>query len=154
MLGGIAFFAQYAKGATDSLWMTGAATLGVIVVFLFSFRYGMGGFERRDIFALIAAGISLVLWYFTKEAAIALLLFIFIDSIGTALTVLKTYEHPGTETISTYALAGTAGVLASLAVGSLNLILLVYPLYIVLGNFFIVLAYWLGKRRGIRTLHS
>jgi hypothetical protein len=145
VLGSIAFFSQLAEGATWSLWLTGIDTLGVLVIFLLSIRFGVGGLTRRDIIALIAAGIGLMLWYFTRHAAIALLMTMFIDAAGAYLTVVKSYEDPGSETLSTWLIVSIAAVLGMLAVGQFNLILLSYPLYIFLANFSVVVAILLGR---------
>ncbi len=147
VLGFIAFFSQLAKGATDSLWLTGGQTLAVLIIVLLSIKYGVGGFTKRDIRALIAAGIGLILWYITKEAAWALLIVITIDSVGTLLTVMKSYENPESETLSTWLISGTSGIFGLLAVGAFHPILLAYPLYIVIANYTIVTAMLLGRRR-------
>jgi hypothetical protein len=148
VLGTIAFFSQMAKGATDSLWLTVGQTVAVLIVFLLSLKYGTGGLTKRDIRALIGAGVGLVLWYITQEAAIALCIVIFIDSMGTILTVLKSYEDPASETLSTWVISGTSGIFGMLAVGSFNPILLLYPLYLVLANYSVVAALFLGSRAG------
>lgn len=147
VLGFIAFFSQLAKGATDSLWLTGGQTLAVLIIVLLSIRYGVGGLTKRDIRALIAAGIGLILWYVTKEAAWALLIVIAIDSVGTLLTAIKSYENPESETLSTWILSGTSGIFGALAVGSFHPILLVYPLYIVIANYTIVTTMLLGRKK-------
>ena len=146
VLGFIAFFSQLSKGATDSLWLTGGQTVAVFIIFLLSFKYGYGGLGRRDVKALIGAGIGLILWYLAREATFALLFVILVDSIGTLLTLLKSYKDPESETLSTWVLSGTSGIFGMLAVGSFNLILLAYPLYIILANYVIVGAIILGKR--------
>ena len=147
ILGAIAFFSQFAKGATWSLWLPAADTSIVILIFILSFKYGTGGVTRRDIVGLIGAGMGLILWYFTKEATWALVITILIDLIGTYLTVAKTYEDPESETMIYWLLIGTAGVLSTLAVGKLNLILLLYPVYIALANYAVALAMVLGRKR-------
>ncbi len=129
-LGTIAFFSQFAKGATTSLWMTGADTLGVLTIFILSLKYGQGSLSSNDIKALVVAFIGLILWYFTKEAAIALLIVIVIDTAGAVLTINKAYKDPESETMSTWLLSGLAGLTAIFAVGSFNWILLSYPIYI------------------------
>lgn len=147
VLGLIAFFSQWAKGATDSLWLTAGQTLAVGIIVLLSIKYGTGGFSKRDIGALIAAGIGLVLWYFTDEAVYALVIVILVDSIGSVITAIKAYQDPRSETLSTWVMSGTSGIFGALAVGSSNPILLAYPLYIVIANYTIVGAKLLGERK-------
>lgn len=102
VLGSIAFFSQLAKGASNSLWMTGVQTFGVALVFAMSIKFGTGGLTSRDIKALLIALIGLIIWFFTKEAAWALLISIVIDAAGALLTILKAYEDPESETLSTW----------------------------------------------------
>ena len=151
-LGVIAFFSQLSKGATDSLWLTVAQTTSVGIIFLLSIKYGYGGLGRRDLYALIGATVGLILWYLTSEAAYALFLVIFVDSLGTLLTLTKAYKDPASETLSTWIISGTSGIFGMLAVGSMDMILLAYPLYLVLANYFIVAAILLGRRKTSDTL--
>jgi hypothetical protein len=149
VLGLIAFFSQLAKGATDSLWLTGGQTAAVVIVFLLSIKYGVGGLNRRDIKALIGAGVGLVLWFTTNEALFALLIVIIIDFIGVFLTVIKAYKEPETETLSTWLMSGTSGIFGMLAVGAWDPILLLYPLYIVIANYIVVGAILLGRKNNL-----
>lgn len=151
VLGFISFFSQMAKGATDSLWLTGGQTLAVLIIVLLSIKYGVGGLAKRDIRALIAAGIGLILWYLTKEATWALLIVIAIDCVGSLLTAIKSYEDPESETLSTWIISGTSGIFGVLAVGALNPILLIYPLYIIIANYAIVTTMLLGRRKLIKN---
>ena len=146
VLGSIAFFSQLAEGATWSLWLTGLDTLGVLLIFALSIKYGVGGVNRRDCIALIAAAIGLLLWYITRHAAIALFVTMFIDATATSLTVAKAYEDPGSETLITWLIVAVAGILGMLSVGTFNLVLLSYPFYIFLANFAVVVAILLGRR--------
>lgn len=151
VLGSIAFFSQLAKGATDSLWLTGGQTLAVLIILLLSIKYGVGGLTKHDIKALIAAVIGLIIWSITKDAAWALFIVIGIDGIGTFLTAVKSYEDPESETFSTWIISGTSGIFGMLAVGSFSPILLIYPLYIVFANYLIVAMMLLGKRKLKKT---
>jgi len=147
VLGFIAFFIQLAKGATDSLWLTAGQTFAVFIIVLLSIKYGAGGLGKRDRLALIAAGVGLLLWYFTSEPLYALLIVIVIDSIGSLLTALKSYEDPGSETLSTWIMSGASGVFGCLAVGSLSPVLLAYPFYIVITNSSIAVCIFIGRTR-------
>ncbi len=147
VLGSIAFFSQLAKGASYSLILAGIQALGDALVFFLGIKYGIGGLVKRDKIALVAAGIGLVLWYLTSEAAIALFLVIVIDGIGGVLTILKSYKYPETETLSTWVLTCIAGFLAIISVGSFNPILLAFPIYIFFINLGIIVAIRFGLRR-------
>lgn len=130
----IAFFSQLAKGATWSLLLTAGDAIAIIIVFIFSIKYGVGGFRKIDILSLVGAGLSLVLWYFTNEPAIALFLIIIIDLIGANLTFIKSWRNPETEYWFSWAMCGIGGFFGVLSVGNFNFVLLSYPLYIFLIN--------------------
>ncbi|MDP3724857.1 MAG: hypothetical protein Q8R20_00110 [Nanoarchaeota archaeon] len=151
ILGFTSFFSQLAKGASYSLGMTGAQAAGDLVIFFLAIKYGLGGFKKRDIFGLIGVAFGIVLWILTHEASIALFIVIFIDGVGALLTALKAYEHPTTETVSSWVLTFIGGVFASFAVGSFNFILLAFPLYISLASASILFAIWLGSRHGKKS---
>lgn len=151
VLGFIAFFSQFAEGATDSLWLTAGQTFAVFIIVVLSVKYGVGGFTKRDMRALIGAGIGLILWYITSEPAWALFFVIIIDGIGTSLTAVKAYSDPASETLSTWIMSGTSGILGALAVGAFNPILLAYPLYIVVANYTIVACIVLGRKSNKKT---
>ncbi|OGZ30308.1 MAG: hypothetical protein A2931_02075 [Candidatus Niyogibacteria bacterium RIFCSPLOWO2_01_FULL_45_48] len=146
-LGGIAFFSQLSKGARYSLWLPGIQTVGDISIFLFSIKYGMGGVSKRDKLALSIAGLGLILWYITQEAAIALFFAIFIDAIGAFLTILKSYEHPTTEPIIAWIFTMLGGFFAIFAVGGWNWTLLSFPVYTFVANLFIIGSIKLGQAR-------
>jgi hypothetical protein len=147
VLGCIAFFSQLAEGATDSLWLTVGQTFGVTGIFLLSLKFGVGGLVKRDVIALSFAALGLVLWSITNEAAIALILVILIDCVGSILTMIKSYEDPESETVITFILSGTSGLLGALAVGSWDILLLSYPVFIWMINYAIAGSIFLGRRR-------
>lgn len=140
VLGGITFTSQLASGATDSLWLPGLQTFGDSIVFLFSLRYGIGGFARRDRIALVLAGAGLLLWYLADEPFLALAIAVGIDAAGVFLTVRKNMEHPGTESDAAWILTALAGLLGVFAVSPETPGLLVYPVYIFLAGTVILIS--------------
>jgi hypothetical protein len=134
VLGGIAFFAQLAKGASWSLFLPAADTLATLTIFILSVWYGTGGLNKQDVAGLLLAVIGLMLWYFTKQPLLALLITISVDAVGTGLTVIKTYQEPHSETFSSWLLAALGGLFAVFAVGELSFVLLLYPAYIFIAN--------------------
>ncbi len=147
LLGLIAIFSQAAKGATWSLMLPIADTLATLVIFALALPNGTGGLTKRDVSAIILAGIGLLAWHFTKQPLAALIIVIGVDAIGTILTVLKTYNDPASETFSSWLLASLGGLSAALAVGKLSFALLVYPLYIFIANGGVDAAIVLGNHK-------
>lgn len=152
ILGLISFFSQFAKGATWSLTMTGAQAAGDALIFLLALKYGLGGLQKRDIAGLTGAAIGLILWGLTGEAAVALFIVVFVDAIGVALTVIKTYRYPSTETVSSWVLTFLGGLFACIAVGRLDFVLLAFPFYICLASISILISIWLGFRHGGKVI--
>lgn len=130
----IAFFSQLAKGGTWSLLLTVGDTMAVLIIFILSFKFGVSGYRKIDILSLCGVGISLILWYFTKEPAVALYLIIITNFIGANLTIVKTWKDPRSENWIGWAMCGVGGFLGTLAVGEWNFILLLFPIYIFLIN--------------------
>lgn len=144
----IAFFSQVYEGASHSLWFAGAQMSGTVTVFVISIWRGTGELTRKgDYWVLVAAALGLVLWYFTSSAAYALTITIGISLLGGALTVCKSYRAPNSETMSTWGLSFVAAICAILAVGSVDWLLLAYPIYLFVLNGAIVAALLIGRSR-------
>jgi len=143
----IALFSQFAKGGEWSLLLTLGDAIVIIFVYILSFKYGVGGYEKKDILTLIGACISLFLWYLTKEPAVALFIIIFIDLLGANLTIIKIWKNPETENWVGWAMCGLGGFLGTLAVGELNFILIVFPLYICIINFTMAIIILYRRRK-------
>jgi hypothetical protein len=143
----IAFFAQLSEGGTWSLITTGVDWLGVVVIYILSVLYGMGGATRLDKIALASAGVGLLLWYLTNEPLFALLITIGIDFVAGLLTIIKTYKEPETETFVAYMICGTGGLLGTIAVWEWNFSLIIFPLWICLLNYAIGITILLGRRK-------
>lgn len=146
----IAFFSQKSEGATDSLWLTVSITIGVTIIFILSIKRGVGGFTKRDYMALLSAAFGLVLWYFTREAVYALIIVVIIDAIGAYLTVLKIIKNPLSESLNAWILSVVGALLGVIAVGKINVVLLIYPFYLFVANM-VILATILT---GISRLHK
>ncbi len=145
-LGGIAFFSQLAKGATDSLWMTAGQTTAVVVIFLLSLKYGEGGLGSSDKKALVVALVGCVMWAITKDAVFALMFVIMADCAGAVLTIAKAYKDPSGETMLTWFLGGLSGLIGTIAVGFWNPVLQIYPIYICLINWAVVMAMFTSNK--------
>mgnify|MGYP001821606646 FL=1 len=148
VLGMVSFLSQMHEGASVSLWFVGAQVAGTFTVFLLSVRKGFGSYLKRlDYLALTLAAFGFVLWYLTDSAAYAMAIAIAISLIGGSLTVIKAYYKPGSETLITWIASFGAAVLAIMAVGNADPILLAYPFYLFLLYGALIGAILFGRRR-------
>lgn len=145
VLGIIAFVSQVELGATWSLVFSGIDTLGSMVVLGLSLKYGVGGWTRLDRVALTIAAGGVAIALFAHQPVIALLGNILADISGTVLTVYKTFRAPNSETTISWALTGTSALMGALSVGSLNIGLLLYPVYIMFANYAVPATQILGR---------
>lgn len=147
VLGLIAFVSQLLLGASWTLVFSGLDTLASVLVFGLSLKYGVGGHTKLDITALIIATIGVLIAILAKEPIISLLGVILADVSGMALTIKKAYLDPKSETIITWLLAGTASVFGILSAGEMTVGILLYPVYLMVANYSIPLAQFIGNRR-------
>ena len=140
VLGIIAFFSQLKLGAHWSLVFVGLSGAGNLIVYGLSLKYGVGGWTKLDKLALVIAAIGVAASYLFRQPLIALLGVVVADFSGTALTIRKTYLSPESETTITWFTFGLAGIFTALAVGHLWLNLLLYPLYLIVTSYGLLIA--------------
>lgn len=134
MLGVIAVITQFAQGASWSLILPIEEAIGPLVIFIMTLRQGEGGFNLRDKLAIALAVFGLILWYCTKDPLTALCITTAVDAIGIVLTVHKTYLDPHSETFTAWFFTSISGLLSCFAVSKVSFGLLLYPIYLFLGN--------------------
>ncbi len=151
VLGSLSFASQVYEGATASLWFAFVQVAGTILVFVLSIWLGAGRYlSRKNRLIFLAALIGLMAWYMTESAVYTLAITISISLLGGSVTVLKAYEDPGSETLSTWAIMLAASVFAVLSVGQIDWVILAYPLYLLTLYSAIILAMILGRARQAR----
>lgn len=147
------FFAQASAGAHGSLWLIGLQLVGVVIIFGLSLKFGIGKFTAYT-FALLTTVLgALILWYTTKNAALAILILLAVEASGVILTVIKTYKKPHSETLSLWYFIAAAGILGIPAVGmDAVAILYLYPTSLVIMSTAVILASYFGTRK-LRSTH-
>ena len=125
---------QRADGASWSLLMAVAQAVLTSLIFLLAIGRGEGGMTAADRVMVAIAGAGVIGWMIAGEPIVATACVIAADLIGAALMVPKTHRDPDSETLVTFALAGLSGALAAGAVGTLDVSLLLYPMYFLLVN--------------------
>jgi hypothetical protein len=125
----VLFWAQFAAGARSSLWLIGLQLIGIACICCLSVRAGSGSFSRYTVALLASICASLVVWYFTANATLAIIILILVEASGIVLTARKAYAEPGSETIGMWLCLCIAGMLSVISIGyNASYILYVYPL--------------------------
>lgn len=150
MLNIITFSAQWAAGAS---WSQGLIVGLVLVTGLLAFlslKFGYGTFSRRDYISISLALLGLVLWRFTKDPLAAIVLVVIVDMLGAWLIILKAWRAPDSEVALNWALSSSGALLAAFAVGEVDLVKLLFPLYVTVADG-TILAVVLYRRRVVRA---
>jgi hypothetical protein len=154
VLGVVAFVSQIGLKAHWSLVYVGLNALGNLIVFLLSFKYGVGGWKKLDFVALAIAAAGVGVSLIAKDPLFALFGVIVADFAGTVLTLYKTFLMPSSETSITWIFFGTSSLLGALSVGAWDFKLLLYPLYMAFATYSILIAQLLGLLLLRRTKFS
>ncbi|MFE4104813.1 hypothetical protein [Almyronema epifaneia] len=119
-----------AAESINSLWVPAAAAACHLIIALVSLKYGEGGWSRFDRACLLAAGVSLLLWWRFDAPLIALFTNLAIDFSGALPTIRKTYLRPDTEEGLPWFLFWLASLLNLFAIERFSLELFAYPFYL------------------------
>jgi hypothetical protein len=145
----VAVESQLADGATWSLVPLIAQAAGTCLVFALSIWCGIGGLSWLELSLVALAGVGVLGWWLSDETVVATACVIVADLVAALMMLPKAWSDPHSETMSTFALAALAGVMAVGSVGELSLPLLMYPVYFAMIN--AALTVVLGCRRSPRA---
>ncbi len=125
---------QHSLGSGLAMAVTVGEILSSIMLFGLAMKYGVGGLNRNDIICYSLLVLSLVVWWATDNALVALHVSIIADTVAFWPTLEKTWRKPKSET----ALFFWGGVVAPLfsiaAAGTLEYSAIVFPLYLSIIN--------------------
>jgi hypothetical protein len=153
-LSSLSFAALLYEGASSSLWFVGAQAAGTVTVAALGVPFGTGGYNRRDLVILALAGVGLVLWGVTKDAAWTLALAISVSLLGGVPTVLKAWRSAPSESLRTWVLLLLSALCSLASVARPEVLLLAYPVFLSTLYGAIVAAIGLGHLRDRRWLQD
>lgn len=146
VLSGIAFSIQLTNNGGPGAWIIGFSAVATFVIFLLSFKDGEKNIVLLDWISLFIAGISLLLWFFTKTPLFSILLITLMDIVGGYVpTFRKSFNKPHEETLSLYVVYVVSLGLSLMALQKFDIINAIYPLCIIVAN--IVMITFLCVRR-------
>jgi hypothetical protein len=105
-----------------------------LVLFVMSFKWGMGGWAKIDILCMVIALAGIVLWRVTNNPVLALYAAVVADGAGMAPTLIKTYRLPDTEYYLSYIFDLAAIVLTTIAISNGGFNEYLYPVYLLAAN--------------------
>jgi hypothetical protein len=146
----IAFSAEISKGVGIQSLMTFSVGFFPLVIFLASFLnkksvwklhtldFAFGGFSL----------LGLLLWYITKEGNIAILFSVLADGLAAVPTIVKSFNHPETESAWPYSTAFVNAGLTLLTIKVWDFAHYAFPVYILAVTLIltVLIQFKLGKR--------
>jgi hypothetical protein len=114
--------------------MVGVQTVSMTLILALSLPFGIGGVGIADVCLIGVAALGIVGWALSDEPVVATTFVVAADAAGVALMLPKTWRDPWSETLSTFVLASGSGLLSAVAVGALDVSLLLYPAYFAVAN--------------------
>jgi len=143
---GILAFAQYTAGASWTLMVVVAATIGTALVTVLAVPFGQRDYGLVDAVCLVMALAALGGWWWTKDPLTAIVLGVVAEIFAVSPTIAKTYRAPATETPSTFWLTAFATVLSMIASTRFDLANLLFPVYFTVMNTLIAVMATRGRR--------
>jgi len=144
VLGLIAFESQIGLHARWSLLYAAANAAGNLLVFLLALHFGVGGWKRLDVTALIIAVASTAVSFTVDQPLYALFGVLIANFAGTVPTLYKAYIDPSSESVLAWFLIGTSALFGAFSVGSLDITLLLLPVYMIFATYGVLVAQALG----------
>lgn len=146
LIQGIGFFAQMSKGAGAGAWVTGLTAFLCFSVFIASFFKGEKNITKLDIASFLGAMLALVLWFYTSNPLIAIVLISVTDFLGFVPTFRKAYYKPQEEAVIIYEFYVLVWLLSLLALRSYNPTTVIYPASLFITNLSFAVMSFFRKR--------
>lgn len=146
LIGSAAALVDGVTWATLPVFMAGFIPLSIVIVALLS-HHPRWKLRKFDYVCGLFSVLALILWGITKEPAIAIIFAIISDLLAGIPTIIKTWQHPGTEVPGPYITALIASATAFFAMTTFTFTEIAFPIYLVLFNTLILSAYYLSPHK-------
>lgn len=150
VLSGTVFIAQLLGNAGPGAWITGFTAVACFAVSVIASFKNEEPFKIFDWVSLLAALAALILWRFTGQPAVAVLLVSAAYCFGFLPTFRKGYQKPFQETVATFALNSLKFGISIFALNSLSVNTWLYPATLFASNGLFVIML-LARREQIKN---
>jgi len=129
VIGVIVLLSYDASGADTTVYIAMSYSVGPVIIFLLSIKYGIGGWSSTDKKCLIAAALGLMFWVILDRPDLTLASMLIIDVAGFLPTYLATRKGEYSESKTAWLLWSIAGLLTVSAIDKWTLEISAYPFY-------------------------
>ena len=153
MLTAIAFAAQVAEGGGAGAWVMGLTAVACFCISAFAYFKGARDFVWFDWFALVSAGIALLLWWLAHSPLWSVVLITLTDAFGFLPTMRKSYFRPHEETASIFVISSIKFILSIFALETYTLATWLYPAYLIVANGLVATTLFIRRwqlKKGLR----
>jgi hypothetical protein len=130
----IAFALQITSGGGIGSYVTLAAAIVSFYIFILGLRGAKQNIKNSDKVFLALSLAALVIWLFAKQPLISVILVSFIDMLGFAPTIRKSWKDPYSETLVLYQINTFRFILGTFALANFTVITMLYPVTWLLAN--------------------
>ncbi|GAA0404064.1 hypothetical protein GCM10009133_10890 [Cocleimonas flava] len=148
VIGALLCASYWSSGGVEAIWVPISYVIGPLSIALLSLKYGYGTLDKFDRSCLLAAVISLLFWWISGSALIALLMNITIDMFGAMPTIKKTYHEPESESQMAWGFFLVGNTLNLIALSNWEISQSLYPIYL-FSISIIVYALTMRKKRPV-----
>mgnify|MGYP001606699597 CR=1 FL=1 len=142
----ILFASYFSVGARSTLFLPLVYVLSGSSTLILSFWYSeKSSFSRIDILSLFVCGLSLIVWFVTKNPLTALLMVLAMDAVCYLPTIRKSYIDPLSESHIYWVLIFLGSLANMFAIDSLSFGIIIHPSVIVVMNGALVFALYRKK---------
>jgi hypothetical protein len=142
----IIFFSLLLLGDITAVWLSGVQLLLGLIIFVLSFKYGVGGQSKSDFLILFLAFVIIIIWQTSNDSLLALNLSILLDLVGFIPPIYKCFVKPYSEDPKFYLSDTIAGLFSFLALTTFSWNSAVFPIYVFLINFICFGLIIIGRR--------
>lgn len=113
-------FGVHGTGTNEAIWVPIADAIGCFIIFILSFKLGVGGWSKTDKISLLVCLLSLIIWWLTGNALVALIANLLIYTSGYVPTIKKSIKNPEQESLTawTFFLIGVILNLITVIIGT------------------------------------
>ncbi len=145
---GIGFFVSLTSGGGAGAFVFGLQSALCAVVAVYALFRGEKYITRLDRFAFTGALLAIVIYVFTRQVILSVLLATLIDCLGYVPTFRKSFNAPLSEPVLTYTFSGLSFFFSIFALQEFQFTTLFFPLVLVLMNASLV-TFLLVRRRAL-----